>query len=284
MISTGTLAAVADQAGEKSDGAGSVWDYVSASRLNLWLKCPLAFKLRYLEGIRFPTPPAVFLGKQVHATLEWHYRHMQLGLPVANEDVCWILATGWEPAAAEEGVSFESAQESAQLQSKGIDLVRAYLAKVADETARPLAVETTIEMPLVDPRNGEDLGIPLLGVMDLVLQEDTGSLIVDFKTAARAEQLSELTHEIQLGCYAYLFRQAAGHVEQALEIRRLVKTKVPQITFYRWPSRTDSQFGRLFAVVRAYLDDLHASRFVYRPGHACSWCDFRQRHCARWAG
>ena len=31
--------------------AGGVWDYVSASRLNLWLRCPLAFKLRYIDGV-----------------------------------------------------------------------------------------------------------------------------------------------------------------------------------------------------------------------------------------
>ena len=28
-----------------------IWDYVSPSRLNLWLKCPLAFRARYIDGI-----------------------------------------------------------------------------------------------------------------------------------------------------------------------------------------------------------------------------------------
>ena len=137
---------------------------------------------------------------------------------------------------------------------------------------------------MVDPRTSEDLGIPLVGVMDLVLQEETGPVIVDFKTAARADELSELAHEVQLGCYGYLFRQATGTSESALEIRRLVKTKVPQISFHRWPARTERHFGRLFAVIRAYLDDLHAERFVFRPGQACSYCDFRERHCREWTG
>jgi putative RecB family exonuclease len=87
-----------------------------------------------------------------------------------------------------------------------------------------MAVETAVETPLVDPYSGEDLGIPLVGVMDLVHHRDAGPLIVDFKTAARTDQLSELSHEIQLGCYAYLFRQTTGLTEWALEIRRLVKT------------------------------------------------------------
>jgi putative RecB family exonuclease len=43
----------------------------------------LAFKLKYIDGIKFPTPPAAFLGKRVHAAIEWYYRHRQFGVAVA---------------------------------------------------------------------------------------------------------------------------------------------------------------------------------------------------------
>jgi len=46
--------------------AAGVWDYISPSRLNLWLRCPLAFRLRYIDGIRSPPSPAMFVGKRVH--------------------------------------------------------------------------------------------------------------------------------------------------------------------------------------------------------------------------
>ena len=45
---------------------GGVWDYISPSRLNLWLRCPLAFKFKYVDGTRSPTSPSRFLGKVVH--------------------------------------------------------------------------------------------------------------------------------------------------------------------------------------------------------------------------
>jgi len=64
-----------------------------------------------------------------------------------------------------------------------------------------------IGSPLIDPANGSDMGMPLLGVVDLVLPGSQGGLhIVDFKTAARSTAPPEVVHEIQLTSYAYLCR------------------------------------------------------------------------------
>jgi hypothetical protein len=64
-----------------------VWAYISPSRLTKWLSCPLAFKIQYVDGIRSPTTPALFLGKMIHAALEVYYRHRQLGVTLAATDV-----------------------------------------------------------------------------------------------------------------------------------------------------------------------------------------------------
>ena len=139
-----------------------------------------------------------------------------------------------------------------------------------------------MEAPLVDPFTGEDLGIPLLGIVDLVLDEQPGPLISDFKTAARGGTPAEITHEIQLSSYAYLFRQLDGRKEAGLEIRSLIKTKTPKIEFHHYPARSDVHFKRLFAVIHEYLDALHSDKFNFRPGWGCSMCAFRETHCRRW--
>jgi hypothetical protein len=54
-----------------------IWDYVSASRLNLWLRCPLAFRIKYIDRVPSKTTPSLFIGKTVHRGLEIHYRHRQ---------------------------------------------------------------------------------------------------------------------------------------------------------------------------------------------------------------
>ncbi len=63
----------------------NVWDYVSASRLTLWGKCPLAFRRRYVDGIESPSTPSLFVGKVVHGVLEHVYRCLDVGtLPTSG--------------------------------------------------------------------------------------------------------------------------------------------------------------------------------------------------------
>jgi serine/threonine-protein kinase RIO1 len=117
-----------------------------------------------------------------------------------------------------------------------------------------------------------------------ILVDEDGPVICDFKTSARSSSPMEISHEIQLGAYAYLFRQATGQKEAGLEIRSLVKTKTPKIEYHRFAARSEPHLGRLFAVIREYLDALDRGRFNYRPGWGCSMRDFKDSHCRRWAG
>ena len=278
-MSTATLTVEAEE-----NRPNGVWDYISPSRLNLWLRCPLAFKARYIEGIRTPTTPALFVGTRVHDALELHYRHRQLGIAMDASRIVQHVTESWDEAIAAEDMQLDSADESQQLKQQAAGLVQAYLAQVDDQEPRPIAVETSLEIPLVDPTTGEDLGIPLLGVVDLILDDTAGPRICDFKTAAKSAAPFEVTHEIQLSSYAYLFRQATGRKEGGLEIRSLIKTKTPKVEFHQHAARSDVHFSRLFSVIRAYLDDLDSGRFVFRPGFACMMCDYCDDHCREWGG
>jgi len=179
---------------------------------------------------------------------------------------------------------FASTADDNAAHQQTTSLVAAYLRAVPTDEPRPLAVEAAVEAPLVDPVSGEDLGMPLVGVIDLVLEEAAGPLVADFKTAARSSAALEITHEIQLSSYSYLLWHSLQRQEAGLEIRSLVKTKIPQVQFHRYEARTERHFRRLFAVIRAYLDDLERGSFVYRPGLGCSMCDYRDAHCQQWSG
>jgi len=189
----------------------------------------------------------------------------------------------WAGLVDEEEMRFDSPAEEQALQKQAMDLVAAYLAQVPADEPKPLAVEAAVEAPLTDPKTGEDLGMPLVGIMDLVLDGHDGPVIIDFKTSARSTEPLEIVHEIQLTSYAYLFRHVEQRPEASLEIRSLIKTKTAKVEFHAYPARTEVHFARLFAVLREYLDALDAGRFNFRPGFGCGMCDFRSQ-CSRWSG
>lgn len=278
MIATLTRASPA-----RDDNPG-ILDYVSPTRLNTWLSCPLKFKLRYLERIKEPTSPSLFLGKRVHDGLEFFYRHIQTGGQVSPADVSEHISESWGEAVAAEDMQFASFDDEAILKRQTIGLVEAYLDRHDGNEGFPIAVERPLECPLIEPHTGADLGTALFGFVDLILETPTGMTIVDFKTAARSSAPLEISHEVQLSCYAYAFRHVFGATEQELQIRSLIKTKTPKVETHRYPARDDAHFRRLFAVIRAYLDDLQSNRFVYRPGWTCSMCDYRETHCRQWQG
>ena len=263
---------------------GGVRAYLSPSRLNTWLSCPLKWKLVYLDGLRSPTTPSLFLGRCCHRSLETFYRHKQLGITLDVPELSRRLQEAWAEMIDEEGMKFESVADEQAMQKQAIDLVGAYLKAVPADEPRPLAVEAALEAPLVDPATGENLGIPLVGIVDLILDGQDGPIVADFKTSSRSAEPLEITHEIQLSSYAYLFRHVEQRQEASLEIRSLVKTKAPKIEFHSYPARTEVHFARLFAVIREYLDAVNSGRFNYRPGFGCGMCDFRNGPCARWQG
>lgn len=261
-----------------------IWAYISPSRLNCWLSCPLKFKLRYVDGIKTPSTPALFLGKQVHSGLEIFYRYKMLGITLEQEAVAGRMVDGWDQAVSIEHICFETMNEELSLKKQSVDLVAAYLAQIPADESPPSAVEVKMEAPLIDPSTGEDLGIPLLGIVDLILAAEEGPVIVDFKSSSRSAPPFEVTHEVQLSSYAYLYRQLTGQRESGLEIRSLVKTKTPKIETHAYAARSERHLARLFAVIREYLDCLDSGRFNFRPGWGCSMCDFRSTHCSTWAG
>ena len=126
---------------------GGVGDYVSPSRLTLWLRCPLAFKLRYVDGIETPPSPSQFLGRVVHAGLESWYRHRQLGFPLESADLCRRLDAWWEHAAGQDQVRFSTIAEEGGCRRQAVDLVRTYLDQLAPNEPTPLAVEKSVEAP-----------------------------------------------------------------------------------------------------------------------------------------
>jgi hypothetical protein len=92
-MSTLTISQFLDQEEQQT---GQIWDYVSPSRLSLWLKCPLAFRKRYIDGEQTAPSPALFIGKCVHSVLAHVYRHRVANQICTTEHLPQFVADAWK--------------------------------------------------------------------------------------------------------------------------------------------------------------------------------------------
>ncbi|MEA1952640.1 MAG: PD-(D/E)XK nuclease family protein [Planctomycetota bacterium] len=76
---------------------GNPWSYISPSRLNCWLTCPLKWKLKYIDGVKTPPTSSLFLGTIVHAGLQHFYNHRQLGRTLDCSEVIEHIDAHWDP-------------------------------------------------------------------------------------------------------------------------------------------------------------------------------------------
>ena len=232
---------------------GNVWAYVSPSRLNCWLGCPLKFKLLYIDGLRQPTTPSLFLGRwcasmQTFIVIGWGSRSKR---PISAAGG-FVAAIGAE----RNEVPVDSGGESLQ---RAMDQWRPTCSNCR-RTNKPLAVEAAVKRSSIRDRRGL---VSLVGIMGCARQPGR-RVIADFEQPpARGEPL-ETTREIQLGvtptCFAARARGGRPGDSQS------VKTKVP-----RSRSTATRPAPKLIYGVSSRdrrVDDLHARRFIFRRGSA----------------
>jgi hypothetical protein len=229
--------------------------------------------MRYIENCQTSPTPALFVGKVVHSVLTRLYRHRLAGQICTTDDLPRLVADAWRRTLETDPCYFVYDTKEKKCLYQVFGLVTAYLTSIPLQEERPSAIEKHYEVPLLDPITGEDLGIPLVGIVDLVLHErGDSSVLIDFKTSSTSSP-RELQHEIQLTAYAYLHREATGLNESRCEVRQLVKIKTPKVIIHRFPQRTEEHFVRFFGLIREYLEALDKGVYNYRPGWQCSICE-----------
>lgn len=245
---------------------------VSASRLSTWLQCRLKFWFRYISGLKKAKSPALHVGTSCHETLKyWNKARWRQESPSLKQ-LYDVYAESWE--SQEEPVNWDGAE--ADQKKTGWRLLETYFRESPIAfNERVDAVEVSVEAVLQN-------GLPsLVGIIDLVRH---GGRIVDFKSSSTTPNPAtvELTTEFQTTSYAYLYREATGKTESAIELHHLIKTKNPKLVVTVLPAATDQKMERLFRVIESYKYGLQAEDFVPSPGLQCVSCEFRA-DCIKWA-
>ena len=244
-------------------------EYVSASRINTYLMCPLKYRFRYIENIspKFKNSGLAF-GSAVHSALNWVHEYMLAGEKPGLEDALRIFRADWASQQVET-INYKKGESREGLQKLGEQLISIYYAEYPDLKVR--ATERPFKVPLEDLTTGESFEVPLFGYFDLVLDDD---VLVEIKTAKRDYGVQDLQRNIQLSAYAYAYRRIYG-TDPKLKLTALLKAKTPRISDHavERPASGDRWFVHLAASV---VNSIQSEAFPPSPGWQCGDCEYSQ--------
>ena len=243
--------------------------HISPSAAKNYLSCSLKFYFERVACIKKKTPPALHLGKAVHAALQaFHLARWRDG-----DDSPEATAAAYEKAFCDlerdEGpVKFKDETEREKVRQDGLRVVAAYLDSPEAMKEKPRAVEVLLK------ENIPGLSVPLTGAMDLVEGDFTA---VDFKSAAAKPDPANAAfdHEIQLVSYQLLMEAATGETPPSLDLVFLVKTKTPQVIRVSSPPADTHRKLRVISLLETAVQGIAEDRFHPQPGMHCSWCQFK---------
>jgi hypothetical protein len=178
--------------------------YLSASQINMYLRCGKQYYFRYILGISSPPAIAMTMGSAVHETYEPMYQDVIEGKGLWKPEVAQEYSVFQLEAKAEEDDLPLRGREKDEAVSVVRNVVGSYSTFVAPYV-KPLGVE-------IELRETLPCGVPILGYIDLVrgptdLEEEKGfdyKRIVDYKVTKSKWPENKLPNDFQFNLYAAL--------------------------------------------------------------------------------
>jgi len=238
----------------ETGGVSRETPHLSHSRVNKYLHCPEQYRLYYVENLRPRVPDAsLVFGQLVHQSLGQFFR---TGAdPAASFDNAWIVLRN-------EALAYGRYESWEILRTKGVALLTKFVREEVPRLARVTAIEQSFTLRITT------LGLPLIGVIDLVADLDSVRTVIDFKTAASAYQ----DHEAVLNDQLTAYQLAEPDAEQSA-LCVFVKTKEPRIDWFV-SDRKPEQVMEYLTKVEHVAGEISAGHFYKRPGKWCGYCDY----------
>lgn len=240
-------------------------EHLSVSQIGTFLACPRKHAFRYVD--RLPAErrsSAAALGTAVHAACAWWQEARMGGAEPDAAEVRRIFDAAWAAELAGEGIE-DAPEDLEALGGTGGQLVQLYI-----RTGLPVPddVEVRFDVPLTDPRSGDELPVPLIGYQDFIV----GDVVGEVKTTARKASPSQWA--LQLAGYSYAHRVVHG-VRPTMRVVQLVKTKEPKVVVDDVVV-SDVEEDWFLEVAAEVHDGIAAGVRHPVPGWMCGGCEFRQ--------
>lgn len=243
--------------------------YLSATQLNMFLRCPQQYYFRYIEGLKIPPSGAMVQGRAWHEALEANYSqkiNSDTDLPL--DDMQDIFATRFEEAVEAEEIAFRANENPGGLKDQGVSIVETHHNAIAPEV-HPVVVEEQFWISL-----GDDFPYELMGYWDLV---DRNGIIIDNKAYSRKPSQADLDKNIQLTVYALGYRASQQKTEKKLRLDAIIKNKTPKAVQLE-TTRSNEDCRWLLGLIEKVAESIQTGVFYPNP---TGWC-CNKKYCGYW--
>jgi hypothetical protein len=192
-------------------------NYLSATRVNMFMRCSMQYYFRYCEERIAPPSGAMSLGCSFHAAVEHNYRQkLDSRVDLKGAEILDAFSADFEERKHE--TAWLEDEEPGAFKDQGVGLLSEYHG-VISPTVQPSSVEREFSIPF------ENKPWTFEGRVDLLDDKDT---LIETKTIGRTPGKPEPAHLLQTTAYVTGFR-SAGDKESGARIDYAVKNKKPKV-------------------------------------------------------
>jgi putative RecB family exonuclease len=252
--------------------------HLSASSISTYLDCGLLYKLgRVLKLQPEIRSDALEFGSIIHKVLAEFYRHKLEGEIVPLLDLQILFEAWWKKATGNGSeITYKDGKDAKTLLQEGKDLLATYYKKLPRDSFQVIAIEESFQFKL------PNLPVPIIGVLDLVEEDESGALIItDWKTSSHAYSADEVDKNLQITIYQMAAR-ANGYRDREILMRFhcLIKTRVPKFEEY-YTTRSEMDEMRTMKKIRHVFEGISKSVFIPNESWKCKGCSYKNA-CDDW--
>lgn len=250
--------------------------HLSPTQLDMYARCPEAYRRRYIEKEVIAPGFAMLRGTGVHAGAEHNFEQkIESHEDLPASDIIGAAVAGFEEAVAG-GYSLTDDEAGKNVRDVigeqkdvVVDMATLHAAEQAPDY-QPVAVEQYVRLELPDhPRD-------LVGVIDLMDDQDR---VIDFKTAGRKKSQTDADTSTQLTVYAAAHKRLTGRDATEVRLDTVVKTKTKTTRDVVSSTRGAADFNALANRVNVITYAIESGTFTpATPG--TWWCS--QKFCGYW--
>ena len=242
-------------------------EHISASQINMFLKCGQQWAFRYIEGLTFQPGAALTLGSCFHSATGKNYEQkVESKADLPESDVCDIFSDQFE-SAKHDTAWFED-EKPGEIKDTGIEILKVYHSVISPDV-QPSQVEMKFQLDF------SNLDEKFIGYVDLL---DESGLIIETKTTSRTPSEISHDHKLQTTAYSVGYRTKYKKQEAGARIDYAVNKKEPEIV--SMPLQITAQDMDYFlTIVPRVLQAIKSEIFIPNRGHfLCSqrWCGYAE--------